>query len=373
MDTGGYRQAAYRPEGHEMTFSQKLPPDLEALVAGIGQPNGAALVPDQKPKQSWRDTAVTAAILQTREFKPAKSVIPNMIMEGVNLLASRPKLGKSWMVLDIGIAAADNRYTLGYIKPLQGDVLYLGLEDSERRLRDRLAKLLPSYDGKWPARLHFNTKWRRFDDGGIDDLKEWCDSVADPVLIIIDVFTKVRPSGPKVKQGYEGDYQAVTGLQEFAHEKGIAVVLVHHDRKMDADDPFDTVSGTLGITGAVDTILILKRRASGVVLYARGRDIEEQELAIQFNRGNAKWTILGPAGEVQRSDERNRVIDAIKKSNGPVSAKTIMAMADLGSRNATDLLLGKMAMDGQVERVSRGMYALHPDLQKDRTDRTDVA
>lgn len=146
--------------------------------------------------------------------------------------------------------------------------------------------------------------------------------------------------------------------QPFATERGIAVVLIHHDRKMEADDPFDTVSGSTGITGAADTILILKRTAAGVTLYARGRDIEEAELAVQFNRNICKWTILGQAVEVRRSDERSRVIAALKKADGPLSVKDLMAAADLGTRNAADVLLFKMAGEGEIVRVARGQYGL---------------
>jgi predicted transcriptional regulator of viral defense system len=38
------------------------------------------------------------------------------------------------------------------------------------------------------------------------------------------------------------------------------------------------------------------------------------------------------------------------------------------NRNATDLLLGKMALDGEIDRVGRGQYTLP---QTHRTDRTD--
>jgi RecA-family ATPase len=273
-----------------------------------------------------------------------------------------PELGKSWMILDICIAAASSRYTLGSIKPMQGDVLYLALEDSERRLQSRIDKLLPTFGATWPDRMTIVTRWRRIDAGGIDDLKEWCDSVKEPVMVVIDVFTKVRPSSSKTRQQYEADYDAVGMLQEFANERSIAVVLVHHDRKMEAEDPFDTVSGTHGITGAADTILILKRTANGVTLHARGRDIEEAELAVQLSRDSCKWTILGQAAEVRRSDERSRVIVTLKKANGPMSVKAIMATADLSSRNAADILLFKMATDGQIERVGRGQYALPSNL-----------
>jgi hypothetical protein len=385
-----------------MSYSHKLPPDIEekieAAAAARAQHKSAgsrqsrrkedldilqreidrhndhdpgAAANATKPKPSWRDTAVTAATLRTKTFQPIKFILPGLITEGVNLLVSRPKLGKSWMILDICLAAASNRFTLGDIKPVQGDVLYLALEDSERRLQSRIDKLLPTFGAEWPDRLTINTKWRRIDQGGIDDLKEWCDSVKKPVLVVVDVFAKVRPANSKSKQLYEADYEAVGMLQAFATERGIAVVLVHHDRKMEAHDPFDTVSGSHGITGAADTILIIKRTAAGITLYARGRDIEEAELAVQFNRNSCRWTILGQAVEVRRSDERSRVIEALKKAGGPLSAKDIMIRADLANRNATDLMLGKMAGDGEIERVDRGRYDLPAKDRKDRTDETD--
>jgi RecA-family ATPase len=248
------------------------------------------------PKHSWRDTAVTAAVLRTKIFQLIKFIVSKLIPEGVTLLVSRPKLGKSWMALDICLAATSNRFTLGDIKPMQGDVLYLPLEDSERRLQKRIDKLLPTFGPEWPARLTINTKWRRIDDGGIDDLEQWCDLVKEPVMIVIDVFAKIRPANAKNKQLYDSDYEAVGAIQAFAIERGVAVVLVHHDRKMEADDPFDTVSGSHDLTGAADTILILKRSADGVTLCARRRDIEEAELAVQFNRDTLPMDDYGRRG-----------------------------------------------------------------------------
>jgi hypothetical protein len=139
---------------------------------------------------------------------------------------------------------------------------------------------------------------------------------------------------------------------------GIAIVVLHHDRKSDADDAFDTVSGTLGLTGAADTILIIKRRAMGVVLYARGRDIEESEPAMQSDKETCRWTILGKAAEVHRSTERARVIAALTAAGQPLSVREIMMDAEMENRNAVDILLGKMAKDGEIKRVGRGRYYL---------------
>jgi hypothetical protein len=64
------------------------------------------------------------------------------------------------------------------------------------------------------------------------------------------------------------------------------------------------------------------------------------------------------------------VIEALKKADGPLLSNDIMIRADLKNRNATDLLLGKMAGDGDIDRVGRGKYAL-PSTPPDRWDRSD--
>ena len=75
--------------------------------------------------------------------------------------------------------------------------------------------------------------------------------------------------------------------------------MVHHTRKMAAEDPFETVSGTNGFTGAADTILILDKSSQGTTLYARGRDIEEIETALLFDKPSGTWLAQGPTAEVR--------------------------------------------------------------------------
>jgi len=155
------------------------------------------------------------------------------------------------------------------------------------------------------------------------------------------------------QQVYADDYAAISDLQRLASKYNVAVIIVHHDRKGEADDVFDTVSGSLGLTGAADTILILKRHGNAVTLHVRGRDIEEAEKALQFDKRTCRWTILGEAADVNRSAERSRVL-AVPAN----AAKDIWLAAELRNRNATDLLLGKMAKDGVIVRADRGRYTL---------------
>jgi len=208
----------------------------------------------------------------TLTFSPIKYVVPGVIVEGLTLLAGKPKLGKSWLLLHMAIAVARGGFTLGDIHCAEGDVLYLALEDNLRRLQARMTKLLGLQ--QWPSRLQFLCEMLRLAEGGLAKIKEWIAGAEHPRLVIIDTLAMVRMPNRKDQSTYDADYAAVKELRKLANEAGIAIVLVHHLRKADADDAFDTVSGTLGLTGAPDTILVLKRDTAGnVILHGRGRDL----------------------------------------------------------------------------------------------------
>ena len=131
------------------------------------------------------------------EFPPLKFILPVFIPEGATLLVSRPKLGKSWLVLDIAIATAAGRFTIGDLKPSTGGVLYLALEDGKRRLQRRITRLLPTFSGKWPDRLKIATEWPRADEGGLDDIEAWIKATPDARLVIVDTLAQFRkvPNG----------------------------------------------------------------------------------------------------------------------------------------------------------------------------------
>jgi len=237
----------------------------------------------KNPVWPWRDHAVTLAQLQTMTFEPVSYLLPNIIPEGLTLLVGKPKIGKSWLTLDLGIAVSGNRYTLGEIRPAQGDVLYLALEDSNRRLQRRATKLLPVLEGNWPTRMKVLTKWPIIGEGCLEAIEDWCREVEKPTFVEIDTLQMIRPAIGK--HLYEADCHALRGLQQLAGRwPNLSIVVNHHDRKMGAEDVFDTVAGTRGITGTADTVLVLARQAGAVTLHIDGRDVEKVELAIQFSK-----------------------------------------------------------------------------------------
>ena len=136
----------------------------------------------------------------------------------------------------------------------------------------------------------------------------------------------------------------------------IARTSIQHLRKAESDDPFDTVNATLGLTAAVDSVLIIKRDATGNhTLHGRGRDLVELEKAILFNKDNCTWTIIGDAVEVSRSNERNIIVATLRENQAEMSAHEIAAATGLKATKLR-LTLSRMAAAGQIERASRGKY-----------------
>src|SRR5262245_10860712 len=220
-------------------------------------------LPKGKSGFSWRDHVFTAADLKEKKFEPIAYVVPRIIPEGLTILAGRPKVGKSWLALDLALGIAGGRFVLGDIKLEDGDVLYAALEDNQRRLRSRIERILSASGQTWPERLTLATKWNRLDAGGVADAKEWVASVERPRLVIFDTLAGIRPDRQKQDSIYEGDYKALTELQAWLNDAHLGGLLLHHTRKMESEDPIDTISGSLGLAGCADTAAVLARGPKG--------------------------------------------------------------------------------------------------------------
>lgn len=298
----------------------------------------------------------TAASLQRQQFAPLKFVVEDLLPEGLTLLAGAPKIGKSWLSLDMAIAVAAKRSCLGDRGADPGEVLYLALEDGERRLQRRLKKLLPQ-DVPWPPSLHFATEWPQGDDG-VAKIDQWCAACSTPRLVVIDVLEKFRRAASD-RNVYGRDYGDLSPLQKLATRRSIAVLVIHHTRKGAADASVDRISGTLGLPGVADAYLVLDRGRSGATLTGSGRDAIDVELAVHFERDTCRWTVLGRASEVRHANERGRVLEFL--STEAMGATPTDVSTELGTSTVNaKQMLHRMAKVGEIVRVTRGVY-FHPD------------
>ncbi len=253
--------------------------------------------PDWKPtspvKAQLGDVLKNAADLQTKTFDPLRWIVPDYLPEGTTLLGGRPKIGKSWWLLSTAIAVATGGEFLGK-ECEEGDVLALFLEDSDRRLPATGNNIARSTKEQWPARLQYATRWPLLTDGGLDWMREWIGKVRKPRLIIVDILERVRAHAniQKTTQ-YTADYAALVALQALSTEAQLSIVVSLHQRKQSAEEYFiDTISGTLGLGGAADTILVLAKDALGKFIYGRGRDLEEFSISVKQD-DHCRWLNLG--------------------------------------------------------------------------------
>ncbi len=240
--------------------------------------------------------AISGQELQRKEIPPIRELVPGLIVQGLTVLGAPPKYGKSWLVLALCLAVAGGKPFLGYATEKAG-CLYLALEDSQRRLRDRMNRLLRGESA--PAGFYSSTSALTTDTGLLPQLERFLGEHPETGLVVVDTLQKVRGSSFGRDGSYATDYRELGVLKAFADKHRLALVLVHHLRKMgDELDPFNRLSGTAAIAGAADAMIVLskdRRSADATRLCATGRDIEELEIEIRFQKERCSWVNLGRA------------------------------------------------------------------------------
>jgi hypothetical protein len=280
------------------------------------------------------------AALQGEEIRPMAWIVPNYVPEGLTIFAGRPKIGKSWFVLDVGLGVGRGTEVLGEaVEP--GDVLYYALEDGKRRMQSRVSHILGP-NVKWPANVEVRHRLDPLDAGGLDEIDGWLNEHPAARLVVIDVFGRVRGMKTAREEQYQYDYRILAPLQQLATRRRIAIIVVHHVRKSDATDVLDTVSGTTGIAGAGDNIMVLGRAPTGTRLYIRGRDTEECDKLVEFDPDTGIWAVTGdfdeadPAGGL--NGIRKKVFDLLQASPTPLTPAAIAERTTIPGASVRQIL-----------------------------------
>lgn len=180
-------------------------------------------------------------------------IVSHLIPQGIHLLGGSPKIGKSWLVLWMCLQIANGEPIWNY-ETRSGTVLYLALEDSFEKLQSRLLEITDEA----PSNLHFAILSKSIDDGLNRQIENFIAEHPDTAFIAIDTLQRIRNNDSK-SNPYASDYDDLTFLKEIANKNHIAILLVHHLRKQRDDDPLNMLSGSTGLSGAVDTVFVLSR------------------------------------------------------------------------------------------------------------------
>ena len=226
--------------------------------------------------------------LMDMKLPPTKFCVETLLPQGMCILGGASKIGKSWWVLDLCVRIAKGE-PMWDLKTTKGTTLYLCLEDTLRRVQNRLLCITDEV----PPNTFFAISAGTLSDGLCEQIREFVKEHPDTVFVAVDTFQIVRNNN--IDTSYANDYDEIRLLKQLADELNICLLLVHHLRKQGDSDPFNKLTGTTGIVGAVDTAFVLdksKRNADSATLYCTGRDVEDRQIELQFSKKDFVWKML---------------------------------------------------------------------------------
>jgi hypothetical protein len=305
-------------------------------------------------KKNWQRK--TAAQILATEYQPLKMIVPEILPEGLSILSGAPKTGKSWFSLHLATAVSSGGVFMGSIHVEKRTVLYLALEDVERRLKNRLQKQgCGAGDSLF---IETAQSWR----GGIATLRAYLKEFPETALVIIDTLFQFCPM--EDTSSYSETTKAISAIQKIATETQTAILLLHHTKKGGKNEGgswADQSMGSNGIIGGVDTILILTRqdgRNEGT-LTLKGRDVQEKKISLVFDTDLCTWRIIGEIGfEKPESKARADLIAVLERAGARGMATGAIAETLGKSGSSVVNLLKTLETMNRVKNVGRGLWCL---------------
>ena len=282
-------------------------------------------------------TAISAFDLQNKEFEERYYAVQNMIPEGETVIAAPPKTGKSWLMLDMCLKVAEGKPFLGF-DTKQSDTLYLALEDGDSFEQERLN--IVTGGAQAPKNFHFVfSNVMPMNEGFLLQLEELLKVFPNIKVVVIDTLQFVKYRQGKSESAYECDYRTGRDLKEFAEKNHLAIVVVTHTTKMiHMEDEMSNVSGTNGVTGAADAVIVLskeKRTDKEAKMFITGRKVRQSMHSVKFDDSKCCW-VYGGIAEVADRDQQETKEREMLYSNSNIRAAVIEI-----ARNLTDPWQGR--------------------------------
>lgn len=297
------------------------------------------------------------------DYPPPVFLFNDLLHNGLTLLAGRPKVGKSWLALQLAIDAALGRNGLAKFPCSRPTgVLYFALEEGASRTNNRMRKFISrgAKDAIHSGNIDFGYKLLPLLGGGVEEIDA---ALSQRPIGLVVIDTLIRAMGGRARDkntdAMQEDYRVVEALQALALKHQTAIVVVAHTRKMGADYALDKVAGTTGLTAGADSVWVLDRGAKSTMLSIQGRDMGDAEFGLRFDHDDHAfgWTVVGTGEEVTRSEARQQIIDLLKEE-GPMTGKDIATTLKKNYSTIRNLL--KKLVDAGVILRAGGKFATEP-------------
>lgn len=333
------------------------------------QPAPKKDAPKGRDVATVRLRSLSAVLGEEKEGRPwfFESILP----AGAFLIVGRPKVGKSWLLFQLALAAADCGTFLNYAALDAFGVLYVAAEDDEVRIQSRFQKMgVQRIPANFQMILRDDLDTLSAEFSGQYRFAEWLDLylAANPKLqvVILDTESTIRAVWDADRKLNEvsatrKDYTEVREFDHIAIRRQAFIGLVNHTGKRKGNtwvDIHELINRTnTAMAGASGSIVLADPQgqnpnddsAKTRVLGIRGRDIKGEILLAVEQDERALFQNLGPYAEHQQTQAEDEVLQALEElCDG--DTETWHTAADIAG------FMGKRA--GTVQRaISRMMKA----------------
>lgn len=300
---------------------------------------------DEKPQVQSK----TFKEIMEATYPDIRWAVEGIIPEGLTILAGRPKFGKSWLMLGLTYAIATGSLAWEYGRTRKGNSYYLALEDSFRRIRDR-GLSMEGYINEYPDNMHVFTGFPRIGEGFLREVERIIKNDDKIGVIVVDTLQKIRPKSKGGKRNlYQAEYEDYERLQRLAIHYGIPVIAIHHTRKGGQNgknsNPMDEMSGSSGIQGVADTLIVCTRDGNQGVMHVTGREVNEEDYPMEFNKRNMTWKLSAP--EAHQLDTGPMMLSNWFESNVEITVKEAAEVFDVNERTASRKI-SKLVEEGKL-------------------------
>lgn len=294
-----------------------------------------------------------ATILQT-EYPEPPWTVPDILPIGFTLFGGRPKVGKSWLALQIAHAKATGGSCFDR-KVTQGRVLYIALDDNERRMKGRLLAQGWSKEDAKQIDIVTMGKGRQLkylQDGGVAQIESAIKVMGYEFVVIDTMRRATRGLDPKDANRVQAVFEP---MQEMTHALKCGIFGVDHNRKPGVTAAEDIVNDLIDSTAksaTADTLwgLYRQRGKKEADLQVTGKDLDEQILSLQFDVATRTWQSLGEKGSAMTPNQKECL-------------KALQALGNRAQNEAIAKHLGKDAGNlsrDMKELVSKGKVKQDP-------------
>ena len=342
------------------------PKHMKTWLGWIGNPPGADKYSKTPSRRDFLANGVDMRSLMTEDIPPLKFAVKPILPEGLVCIAGRPKAMKSWQMLKLCFCVENGLNYLGH-EVEQGNALYLALEDSKRRLKERTFKLKHNDVQNFPTT---DIEAPYLNNGLEEDLQRWIDGVKNPKLIVIDTLARVkqRVSGFNKGTAYDQDNELLRRIQQLAITNGVCIAFITHLSKAQQDYSFDKITGSVGLQGMTDAMWLIDRgdNSPNASITGRGRAILDFQYAVKWNDETMTYDFVGNKFEIELNENRKMILDAMKelKRSGKIEVRPIDIIKHLGATSNSkegkriSRTIQRMASNYEITSVV-GKYGLY--------------